>query len=212
MLSLLLSSLLPAGALAASAYAPEYVSCPGTNLVRSADGISGSEASYIASRKASADVSLISWLASALPSVDTSSLPTIALSNSGGGFRAFLVGAGVVQALDGRESNASTAGLYQSLTYHAGLSGGAWLLSAIAAGNWPTISELSNQVWETQFAAGILDSSNATTVEDFQQIAEDIATKGGRGFPVSLTDPWGRVLSCKCPSRAGHRSLLPTGS
>lgn len=198
MLSLFLSSLFAAEALAASAYAPEYVSCPESSVVRSADGISESEASYVASRKANADASLISWLSTALPSVDTSSLPTIALSNSGGGFRSLLIGAGVIQALDGRDSSASTAGLYQALTYHAGLSGGAWLLSSIAAADWPTISELSNEVWETQFAAGILDSSNQTTVDDFNQIATDIYTKGALGFPVSLTDPWGRVLSCKC--------------
>lgn len=208
MLSLLFfSSLLPAGALAASAYAPSYAACPspGTQLVRSADGISSAEAEYIAARKVHADAALTSWLAGALPALAletlaTSSFPTIALANSGGGFRALLVGAGVVQALDGRDkggSNTSTKGLYQALTYHAGLSGGAWLLSALAAGDWPTVSELAGTVWETQFAAGILDSSNETTVEDFEQIAEDIATKGALGFPVSLTDAWGRVLSCE---------------
>lgn len=197
MLSLLLASLLPAGALAVSAYAPEYVTCPDAALVRSADGISSSEASYIASRKPAADAALTSWLATVLPSAATSDLPTIALSNSGGGFRALLTGAGVIQALDARDSDAATAGVYQALTYHAGLSGGAWLLSAIAAGNWPTISQLSDTVWETQFAAGMLDASNSTTVANYQEIAVDIETKAELGFPVSLTDPWGRVLSCE---------------
>lgn len=193
--SLLTLTLGPALALAASVYAPVITSCPGTTLVRSASGISNSEASYLASRKANADVALESWLATALPGVDTASLPTIALSISGGGFRSLLTGAGVIQAFDDRDSTSSVAGLYQSFSYHAALSGGAWLLSALAADNWPTITELKDNVWETQFAAGILDSTNETTILDFDQIAEDIITKAELGFPVSLTDPWGRTLS-----------------
>lgn len=195
--SLLLTTLAPAGALAyvASQYAPEYVTCPVERLVRSADGISSSEEAYTSSRKATADTALTSWLASALPDVDTASLPTIALATSGGSFRSFLVGAGVIQAFDARDSDAAVAGLYQAFTYQSALSGGAWLLSAIAAANWPTITYLRDTVWESQLAGGILDSSLNTTLADFQQIVVDIDTKGNRGFPVSLTDPWGRMLS-----------------
>ncbi|CAN8099881.1 unnamed protein product [Discula destructiva] len=193
--SLLALALAPAAAFAASLYAPIDASCPGSTLVRSASGISASEATYIASRKPNADAALTSWLASALPDLSPSSFPTIALSVSGGGFRSLLTGAGVIQAFDERDSTSGTAGLYQAFSYHAALSGGAWLLSALAAGDWPTVSELRSTVWDTQFAAGILDSSNATTVAQFTQIAEDILTKGTLGFPVSLTDPWGRMLS-----------------
>ncbi|KAF3759913.1 FabD/lysophospholipase-like protein [Cryphonectria parasitica EP155] len=196
MLSLALLSLGPSVALAASsAYAPSFTTCPNETLVRSADGISASEASWITSRKANADIALQTWLATALPDVDTTSLPTIALSSSGGGFRAFLVGAGVIKAFDSRDSNASTAGLYQALTYHAALSGGAWLLSSLITGNWPTISSLEATVWESQLAGGILNSSSSTTVADYDQIAEDIIAKASAGFPVSLVDAWGRELS-----------------
>lgn len=195
--SLLLTTLAPAGALAyvASQYAPEYVVCPVEVLVRSADGISSAEATYTASRKAQADTALTSWLASALPDVATTSLPTLALATSGGSFRSFLVGAGVIQALDGRDSESNVAGLYQALTYQSALSGGAWLLSALAAANWPTVSYLRDTVWETQLAGGILDAALNSTLADFGQIVVDIDTKGARGFPVSLTDPWGRMLS-----------------
>lgn len=193
----ILSLLVPAaGAMAAtSVYGPVTSTCPSDTLVRSADGISTSEESYIASRKANADAALQSWLASALPEVSTSSLPTIALSTSGGGFRSLLSGAGVIQALDARDSNTSVSGLYQAITYQAALSGGAWLLSSLAAGNWPTVSSLQTGVWETQFAGGILDSSLAATVADYTEIVVDIATKGALGFPVSLTDPWGRMVA-----------------
>ncbi|KAK7740791.1 Lysophospholipase 1 [Cytospora paraplurivora] len=195
MLSTLFLSLASTGALAASAYIPETAACPSNTLVRSASGISDSEATWITSRKAVADAALEAWLATALPSVDTSSLPTLALSISGGGFRSLLTGAGFIQALDGRDSNLSTAGLYQAVTYHAGLSGGAWLLSAIAAENWPTISSLRGDVWEPQLAGGVLNSSSSTTVSDYYQIAADILAKGSAGYPVSLTDPWGRMIS-----------------
>lgn len=195
MLSLALLSLAPAAALAASSYTPEYTTCPDDTLVRAADGISESEASFIASRKEDADSALKAWLATALPSVDTSSLPTIALATSGGGFRSLLIGAGVVQALDSRDSNSSTAGLFQALTYHSALSGGAWLVSALAQANWPTISYLASTVWETQFAGGVLDATSATTVSDYTQIAADIIAKGSAGFPVSLIDAWGREVA-----------------
>lgn len=195
--SLLALALAPAMALAQSVYAPADISCPGSTLVRAAATISPSEATYALSRKANADVALSAWLATALPGLDASnaSLPTIAFAQSGGGFRSLLTGAGVIQSLDSRDSTAATAGLYQAFTYHAALSGGAWLLSALAADNWPTISTLRDYTWTTQLQAGILDSSNATTVSEFQQIAVDIVTKGSLGFPVSLTDPWGRMLS-----------------
>lgn len=197
MMRSLLLTLAPAAALAyvPSQYAPEYVTCPSETLVRSADGISSSEDAYSASRKANADVALKSWLGKNLPLVDSSSLPTIALATSGGSFRSFLVGAGVIQAFDDRDSDSKVAGLYQAFTYQAALSGGGWLLSSLAAANWPTVSYLRDTVWETQLSGGILDSSLDTTVADFTQIVVDIDTKGARGFPVSLTDPWGRMLS-----------------
>lgn len=195
MLSRLILSLAPAGALAASAYTPTTETCPSSTLVRPADGISESEATWITGRKAVADTALETWLSSVLPTVDTSSLPTLALSISGGGFRSLLTGAGVIQALDGRDSNLSTSGLYQAMTYHAGLSGGAWLLSAFAAENWPTISSLREGVWDTQFAGGILNSSSEVTVNDYIEIASDIIGKAKAGYPISLTDPWGRMLS-----------------
>lgn len=195
----LLLALAPSSALAyvASQYAPEYVACPSsdTSLVRSADGLSSGEAAYVAARKANADTALSAWLATALPDVATAHLPTLALSTSGGSFRSFLVGAGVVQALDARDSSAGVAGLYQALTYQAALSGGGWLLSALAAADWPTVSYLRDTVWATQLSGGILDASLNATVADYGQIVVDINTKGQRGFPVSLTDPWGRMVA-----------------
>jgi lysophospholipase len=52
----------------------------------------------------------------------------LALTTSGGGLRSLLSGAGVVQGLDSRDSNVSTSGLYEALTYQTGLSGGSRML------------------------------------------------------------------------------------
>lgn len=70
----------------------------------------------------------------------TDELPTISISISGGGVRAALYGAGVLRALDGRESTSApgTGGLLQAATYMSALSGYVPLSSscAIFADNW----------------------------------------------------------------------------
>lgn len=49
--------------------------------------------------------------------------PTIAFASSGGGLRAFLEAAGIVQAFDGRDGDHGTNGLYQAISYQSGISG-----------------------------------------------------------------------------------------
>lgn len=54
---------------------------------------------------------------------------TIAVAISGGGFRAMLIGAGFLTALDSRTpGNSHLGGILQSSTYIAGISGGLWIL------------------------------------------------------------------------------------
>jgi lysophospholipase len=107
---------------ALSPYQPESAKCPSTPLVRDAIALGSEESSYISSRKAKADVALAAWLKKQ-GSFSTGSQPIVALASSGGGYRALLAGAGVIKALDARDSNTSVSGLYQALTYQAGLSG-----------------------------------------------------------------------------------------
>ncbi|KAF2140794.1 uncharacterized protein K452DRAFT_359788 [Aplosporella prunicola CBS 121167] len=178
----------------ASGYAPVKVTCPSTQLVREAsNGVSSAELEYIAARKNIADTALSSWLTKTNPAYENvSNFPTLGLTSSGGGLRALLCGAGVVQGMDGRDGNYSTSGLYQALTYHAGLSGGSWLLSSIAGNDWPTVSSLRDDLWtkafeETLFFADGLLGSLA--------INGDLLAKHIAGFPPTLTDPWGRLLS-----------------
>ena len=103
-------------------YQPVSTACPNTPLVRDATELGSQEKDYVSSRKQKADKALADWLQKQ-GSFSTDNQPSVALATSGGGYRALLSGAGVVQAFDARDSNTSVSGLYQGLTYHSGLSG-----------------------------------------------------------------------------------------
>lgn len=173
---------------ALSPYAPVPASCPTTPLVRRAQGISSSEAAYIAHRKPLAAQALAAWLkttgaAFAAPKT----YPTLAITTSGGGLRSLLCGAGVIQAFDARDSSLSTSGLYQAMTYQGGLSGGAWLLSSLAANNWPTVSSLKTGLWEQAFEDSLLLPDNLFASTAYQEVTDDLLAKQAAGFPPTLT-------------------------
>lgn len=117
------------------------------------------------------------------------------MTTSGGGYRSLLTGAGVIQGLDGRDSNVSTSGLFQALTYHAGLSGGAWLLSSLAGNNYPTVSSLKTSLWEDAFKNSLLFPNGIYFLLSDAYITSDVVSKEGAGFDTTLIDPWGRLLS-----------------
>ncbi|KAK0113324.1 hypothetical protein ONS95_013580 [Cadophora gregata] len=183
---------------ATSSYAPVATSCPTTPLVRStSSGLSDSEETYRVIRKAKADLALAAWLLKANPSFVNSldcDMPTIALTSSGGGFRATLSGAGTVQALDSRDTKVSTSGLYQAISHHSGLSGGSWLLSSIIANNFPTISSLYNSSWKTGLANGLFNPLGKQT-EVYNTISNDLLLKEAQGFRGTIADAWSRLIS-----------------
>lgn len=117
------------------------------------------------------------------------------MTTSGGGYRSLLLGAGVIQGMDERDSNVSTSGLYQALTYQAGLSGGAWLLSSLAGNNYPTVTSLKTGLWEAAFQQSLLVPEFLLASQAYGQITADIVAKQAAGFTPTLTDPWGRLLS-----------------
>lgn len=147
----------------------------------------------------------------------------IALAFSGGGLRSMLTGAGEFAALDNRSSLATQNGLggvLQSSTYIAGLSGGSWLLATLIYQDWPTIDEVVFEnpynVWDyTTFNTFFNTSSPASWVYNFdfvdyeeslarlawwnfpvnKGIKMDLRKKRDVGFPVTVTDAWGRVLA-----------------
>lgn len=199
-------------------YAPVPAVCPSTQLVREADGLSDAESAYISQRYAKASEKLEQWLKSIDESFAAgngtwggsggwgkwngkqSKAPMVALTSSGGGYRAMLSGAGVIKAFDDREKDigSGVGGVYQSLTYEAGLSGGSWLLSSIAGNNYPTISSLQTNLWETALdynvlVPQILLASQAAPI--YADVEAAVEAKQDVGFPESIIDPWGRLLS-----------------
>jgi lysophospholipase len=155
----------------AQSYAPINVTCP-DNLIRYGNnGLSPREAAYISQRKTKATQNLLTWLqglhladfnATSFLSND-SNTPTMGLAFSGGGYRAMLNGAGVFQGiiprfkgrlivgLDSRiNGNGNMSGFLQSMTYIAGLSGGSWLIGAIAVNDFATIDTMRNERWHLQ--------------------------------------------------------------
>jgi lysophospholipase len=146
-------------------------------------------------RKAKADVALAAWLDTTDPCFDTDvEMPMVALTSSGGGFRAFLVGAGVIQALEGPNSNVSTSGLYQGLTYHSGLSGGSWLLSSFVGNDLETISTLV-ETWKPTFANGLFDPEGTNSSAVFTALDVEIAANQALGFKGTVADAWPLLLS-----------------
>ncbi|KAL5378985.1 hypothetical protein DPSP01_008789 [Paraphaeosphaeria sporulosa] len=195
-----------------SAYAPKHATCPATPLVRGATGISAAESDYITRRHRKASAALKTWLRSVDEGFDSVSkewpahssgkgakAPVVALTSSGGGYRAMLSGAGVVKAFDGREKvKTGVSGLYQALTYEAGLSGGSWLLSSLSANDYPTISSLQKSLWEEALESSLLVTSIlVSTPKDtiYSTVEANVKAKRDAGFEPTIIDPWGRLLA-----------------
>ncbi|EMD38655.1 hypothetical protein CERSUDRAFT_153657, partial [Gelatoporia subvermispora B] len=221
-----------AQAAAAVAYAPSLAPCPpGTSLLRETDpqhqSLSSGESAYIAARQTNVlpkawsnylDAVLFSLAESVVfpdyvsdiigGSHGVPNLPTLGIATSGGGYRAAIFGAGVLNTIDGRNTTsvlAGTGGLLQAATYLAGLSGGGWLVGSLIQADFPTLpnlifgnltaSENTWGGWNTQ--TDVLEpSSNATVVADYLvDLVEETLGKHAAGFPVTIADVWGRALS-----------------
>lgn len=176
-------------------YAPKLCDCPTTPLVRPGGNLSDNEEAYRLARKLQADEALRKWLKKTDPGFGAEELPTIALATSGGGYRSLLSGAGVVQALDSRDSNSSVSGLYQALTYHSGLSGGGWMVFSIAGNNYPTISHLKEKIWKNSFKSNYFAPKNLVFSYHEDKVVTDVLEKQAAGFNTSLVDRFGRLLT-----------------
>lgn len=177
-------------------YAPIAAQCPSGSLVRAASSINQDEVAYVTRRKVEANKALRGWLAKTGLKFDTASLPIIALATSGGGYRSMLSGAGVVQAMDGTDSSTSTSGLYQALTYHAGLSGGSWLLGSLVGNSGDTrVSALQKDLWIPALKANSIWPTNILISPEGPLVRAALEAKQNAGFDVTVPDTWGRFLS-----------------
>lgn len=215
---------------ASQAYTPVVARCPtGFNLVRMAgtpgnQTLSSSEASYIQNRKT--DVLPKAWkrylsnvlstnpflpeYVSSILSGASSEVPTLGIATSGGGYRAAIFGAGVLNALDARNSSsdaAGTGGLLQAATYLSGLSGGSWFITSLAQANFPTMQDLifgpasptvSNNLWGGWNADYDLLSPSMNPAIDgeyYTDLADELRGKYDAGFVVTFADYWTRSLA-----------------
>ncbi|KAG2054996.1 lysophospholipase [Suillus hirtellus] len=215
---------------ASQAYTPITGRCPaGFNLVRMAgtpgnQTLSSSEACYVQNRKANvlpqAWKTYLSNVLSTNPflpdyvsrilSGASSEIPTLGIATSGGGYRAAIFGAGVLNALDARNSSsdaAGTGGLLQAATYLSGLSGGSWFITSLTQANFPTMQELifgpasptvSNSSWGGWNADYDIITPSTNSVTDTQyytNLADELLGKYDAGYVVTFADYWGRMLA-----------------
>ena len=152
----------------AEPYAPYLAKCDTHTLLRPAASLSENEAAYITRRKHLADQALMTWLEKiwgSRASVPACKLPTLALAMSGGGPKAGLLAAGVIQGLDIRDTSYPASGLLQSMTYISALSGGSLTLAGTMGNNFAQISTLRRTLYDTSYQhLGALVLENNVTV------------------------------------------------
>lgn len=143
---------------------------------------------------------------------NVSALPNIGIAVSGGGYRAMLNGAGVIEAFDSRTTNATNTGqlggLLQSATYVSALSGGSWLVGSLYTNNFSSVDHIlahdtpadgSGSLW--QFGNSIFEGPDSGGIQLFDSagyydnLLDDVKSKKDAGFNTSITDYWGRALS-----------------
>ncbi|KAL0937226.1 Lysophospholipase [Colletotrichum truncatum] len=202
-------------------YAPEVVDCP-TNrpTIRSANSLSKSETEWLPKRREKTISHMKDFLKrsnisdfDAVAYIETigrnlTALPNIGLAISGGGYRAFMNGAGFLAAVDSRVDGSTSpgglGGLLQSSTYLSGLSGGSWLIGSLYANNFSTVTNLrdgspNSAIWalDRSILEGPKESgiSILNTASYWSDVAEQVRRKREKGFNTSITDYWGRTLS-----------------
>ncbi|EIW83246.1 FabD lysophospholipase-like protein [Coniophora puteana RWD-64-598 SS2] len=131
------------------------------------------------------------------------SFPRIGIGVGGGGYRGALYGAGVLNALDGRNSSAKksgTGGLLQVASYIAGSSGGSWVTASMLMNDWPTTSNLvygGGGLNGWMLEQDLFDPSDGggQNQQYYQAVMDSVKSKAATGLPTSIVDPWGRLLA-----------------
>lgn len=193
-------------------YAPSNVTCPKDGpRIRGGGTISSEEKDWLESRDKKTRKAISDFLDNVnIRDFDSGSFldrdgayPRIAISLSGGGYRALLNGAGFIKAADERTAgDGGIGGLLQSATYLSGLSGGSWLVSSIYGNNFTTVQDLQDDESLWQFQNSILTGPPSTrtigildTAKYWRNVYDEVEDKDDAGFETSLTDYWGRAVS-----------------
>ncbi|KNZ53406.1 uncharacterized protein VP01_3248g1 [Puccinia sorghi] len=118
--------------------------------------------------------------------------PVFGIAHSGGGLRASLYAAGVMQALDSRSSSPLRA-VYPLASYVTGLSGGSWSVVSAAANNYPAPSELVSG-WELEKDLVLPGGLSVQSGLFLNSLHETAQLKRSAGYDISITDLWGRAI------------------
>lgn len=192
-------------------YAPVTADCP-SSFLRPATSISKEEQDYINGRWQSTQDSLRSFLQHAnLNDIniddilwkdnDTVNTVNVGLALPGGGFKALMLSGGAIQALDNRENNKRSPlkGLLQASSHISAVSGGSWLVGSMYLNDFPTVTKLrdNGKIWKFEQDLVLPNGMSFTTYADYGNYAFDVLGKATNGFPVSITDVYGRLLSYK---------------
>ncbi|KAH9810221.1 lysophospholipase catalytic domain-containing protein [Melampsora americana] len=191
-------------------YAPVFVTCPANFTVRQPSGkgcVSERESKYVNEKTSKSNPVWRSYLTRAqlddfdlesfLPSdpIPGQTLPNIGLAISGGGIRALLGCAGVLNAFDDRNEQANlagTGGILQLSNYITGLSGGSWLIGSWATSDFPTFTSLNESIWN-------LTEKNSyaswNSIKRYPKAIKQAELKSKAGFPSSLADVQAYILS-----------------
>lgn len=195
---------------AGQGYAPVIGDCPAnTTFLRKANDVSESEKEWLKKRHSYTDPALRDFLlyTAKLPEQEVnqvlknSSSINIGIAPSGGSFRAMLVGAGQLAALDNRTIGAfehGLGGILQSATYLAGLSGSGWLVGSLSMNDYPTIDDIldNRDIWNLHHPFYNLDGINVfSSMSEWHDIIQEVKGKYAAGFDVSLTDFYARALA-----------------
>lgn len=198
-------------------YAPTRVACPENLYLRAPDKIkegktnlSEPEIRYIKERSQRSiplwenylrsidlkDFDLVNFLdrAKRQGGIAGETVPNLGIALSGGGARACCLGGAILEAFDSRNPKAveaKVAGILQLANYATGLSGTSWLLGALATSNFPTVSSLSPKwrLWEQHHLW------DWKVVKFYPKVYKAVKKKKKAGFPTSMIDFWGRLLS-----------------
>ncbi|EHS63358.1 uncharacterized protein PGTG_21534 [Puccinia graminis f. sp. tritici CRL 75-36-700-3] len=237
LLIMLISSWTPAGSMSdhrrrdlaieaspSGGYEPIVVRCPANFTIRVAgtdsDFLGQKEADYIAQKAAKstdlwqtylagvglADFDLANFTTSNPVAGET--VPNIGIAMSGGGIRALIGGAGILDAFDNRNPeavNAGTGGILQLANYITGLSGGSWLLGSWATSNFPRFTALNQTVWR------LTEPSSYTSwnsVKRYPKAISQAKRKSKSGFPTSLVDVQSYILSRHLINDTHHGSKV----
>lgn len=204
------------------AYTPYKVSCPSVNIVRKgSDELSQAEQSWLSKRQNKSKNNLKDFLRYTAKltdedydylnlDVDDNTI-NIGLSFSGGGYRAMLIGAGVLSSMDNRTTYAfdsGLGGLLQSSTYIVGSSGGNWLVGSLASNGYPSVDQIIHEkdLWDFTmpvYSTGGMDI--AETYSTWKDVVIDVWKKKQAGFQVTLSDIWARIITIDLlPSNTDH--------